>query len=441
MNEMKRYLIATACLLLGNYSVAQKANYDSRTRLSDSVNVKEDESAALLSPDGKTLYFVRSFYSGNTGGASGKQDIYFSTKKAGDQWTNAKNLGLPLNDEFHNAVCGISADGNKLYLNAIRKSPLKSVPGVSVSTKMGNIWSPALPLTSFEFPEKGFFQVYVAPDESFIIVSFEGADSKGLEDLYVMKKDASGKFSDPVNMGSIINSSGFETSPVVSKDGKTLYFSSNGFGGQGDGDIFKTTRLDDSWTSWSKPENVGSKINTTGFDGSFSVDDEGNAYYVSGEGSSGPGDIFTISLIAPPPPPAPVEVEVPKVVEEPKPIAAPKPVSVDTLGQALFEFNSIVINPNSKESLKMVAKKLKKNKTYRIQVEGHTDEKGAEEYNQKLSEKRAASVKKFLVSKGIKSSTIITKGFGELNPVADNTTEEGMAKNRRVEVKYFIKKK
>jgi len=438
INKMKNYLIAATCLLIGNYGFAQKANYDSRIRLSDSVNVKEDESAAVLSSDGKTLYFVRSFYSGNKDGVAGKQDIYYSTRKAGDQWTTAKNLGLPLNDEFHNSVCGVSADGNKLYLNAIRKGPLKSDPGVSVSSKMGNVWAPASPLTTFEFPEKGFFQSYVSPDENYIIVSFEGTDTKGLEDLYVMKKDASGKFADPVHMGASINTSGFETSPIVSKDGKTLYFSSNGFGGQGDGDIFKTTRLDDSWTSWSAPENVGSKINTSGFDGSFSVDDAGNAYYISGDGASGPGDIFTINLIAPPPP---VEVEVPKVVEAPKPVAAPKPISVDIFGQALFEFNSIVINPDSKESLKNVVKKLKKNKTYRIQVEGHTDEKGSEEYNQKLSEKRALSVKKFLVSQGIKPSGIISKGFGELNPEAENSTEEGMAKNRRVEVKYFIRKK
>jgi len=442
INEMKKIIIAAICVLAGNYGFAQKAIYDSRTRLSDSVNVKEDESAAVLSSDGKTLYFVRSFYSGNNGSSAGKQDIYFSTKKAGDQWTAAKNIGLPLNDEFHNSVCGVSADGNKLYLNAIRKGPLKSDPGVSVSTRMNNVWSPAIPLTTFEFPEKGFFQAFVSPDENYIIASFEGADTKGLEDLYVLKKDAEGKFSNPIHLGTALNSSGFETSPVISKDGKTLYFSSNGFGGQGDGDIFKTTRLDESWTSWSKPENIGSKINTSGFDGSFSVDDAGNAYYISGEGASGPGDIFTISLIAPPPPPPPVVVETPApVVEAPTPIAAPKPISVDTFGQALFEFNSIVINTGSKQSLKTVVKKLKKNKSYRIQVEGHTDDKGSEEYNQKLSERRATSVKKFLISSGVKPSTIIIQGFGELNPIADNSTEEGQAKNRRVEVKYFFKKK
>ena len=271
----------------------------------------------------------------------------------------------------------------------------------------------------------------------------------GLEDLYVLKKDATGKFSAPINMGKTINSSGFETSPIVSADGKTLYFSSNGFGGQGDGDIFKSTRQDDSWTSWSTLENLGPRINTVGFDGSFSIDEKGNAYYISGEGATGNGDIYTISMIAPPPPPpvvpapaqvvsAPPVVETPKPVEVPKSVEAPKPNSVETFGPALFEFNSIVINPDSKESLKMVAERLRKNSSYRIQIEGHTDEKGPEVYNQKLSERRANSVKKYLVKNGVKGSKIKTQGFGELNPIEDNSTEEGRSKNRRVEVKYFL---
>jgi len=447
--EMKR-ISAFACLLFCAQSVyGQKATYETRTKLSDSVNVKEDESAVLLSPDGKTLYFVRSFYSENIGGATGKQDIYFSNRKSETEWSVAKNIGAPLNDEFHNAVCGVSRDGNKLYLNAIKVRQDKSIPGISICNREENGWSKPVALTTYEFPEKGFFQAYVSPDEDYIIASFEGKNGMGLEDLYVLKKDATGKFSAPINMGKTINSSGFETSPIVSADGKTLYFSSNGFGGQGDGDIFKSTRQDDSWTSWSTLENLGPRINTVGFDGSFSIDEKGNAYYISGEGATGNGDIYTISMIAPPPPPpvvpapaqvvsAPPVVETPKPVEVPKSVEAPKPNSVETFGPALFEFNSIVINPDSKESLKMVAERLKKNSSYRIQIEGHTDEKGPEVYNQELSEKRANSVKKYLVKNGIKASNIKTQGFGKLNPITDNSTEEGRSKNRRVEVKYFL---
>lgn len=445
---MNKLILVSFFLGSGLFAFGQNARYDVRTVLSDSVNSKQDESAALLSADGKAIYFVRSFYSGNVGGSSGKQDIYYSNKKSDGSWSVAMNIGSPLNDEFHNAVCGVSLDGKRLYLNSTKIRQDKTIPGISLSNYQDGAWTMAKSVSTFKFPEKGFFQVFVSHGEDVAIVSFEGLDTKGLEDLYIMKKDVNGNFSDPIHLGESINSTGFETSPILSPDGKTLYFSSNGLGGQGDGDIFKTTRLDDSWTNWSKPENLGQRINTNGFDGSFSVDPSGNAFYISGEGSSGPGDIFTISMNPPPPPPPPAPVE---VVKDSSTLATgtginnkaiqppPAPKRIDTLGQALFEFNSIVINPDSKESLQNVVNRLKKNKMYKIQVEGHTDDKGSEQYNQRLSERRALSVKRFLLKRGIASAKIKSQGFGELNPVDDNTTEEGRAKNRRVEIKYFIK--
>jgi len=438
------------------YASGQKSNYFSRTPLSDSVNSKQDESGAVLSADGKSLYFVRSFYPGNIGGVSGMQDVYVSRKKDDGSWSVSRNMGAPLNDEFHNAVCGISKDGNRFYLNSIKVRQDKTVPGISLSVFEDGFWSVPVSVSQFKFPEKGFFTSFVSFDEEFAIVSFEGTNSKGLEDLYVMKKGTNGKFGDPVSLGDKINSAGFETSPILSLDGKTLYFSSNGFGGSGDGDIFKTTRLDDTWNNWSKPENLGPRINTAGFDGSFSLDADGNAYYVSGEGSAGQGDIFTISMNLPPPSPV-LKSEVVKMSStdslaalsaqkfEQEKIMASKlagnaiPQRIDTFGQALFEFNSIVINAGSKESLQAVVRRLKKNKSYRVQVEGHTDDVGSELYNQRLSYRRALSVKRFLVKHGIAGSKIRTQGFGELNPISDNDSEAGRSSNRRVEIKYFIK--
>lgn len=425
-------------MVLTGRSFAQKALYESRTVMSDSVNSSQDESAAVMSSDGKTLYFVRSFYSGNVGGVNGMQDIYFSKKIGEGKWSGAKNFGAPLNDEFHNAVCGVSMDGNRIYLNSIKIRQDKTDPGISVSDFQNGVWSQPRKISNFKFPEKGFFQVFVSYDEYTAIASFEGVDSRGLEDLYIIRKDsATGMFGEPKHLSDVINTTGFETSPVLSPDGKTMYFSSNGLGGSGDADIFKTKRLDETWLNWSVPENLGSRINTTGFDGSFSVDSEGNAYYISGEGNSGLGDLYVISMIQPPPPPIPAIDTVPPL---PVVVAAPPvPKRTDTLGQALFAFNSVIINPESKTSLNNVVTRLKQNTSYRIQVEGHTDNKGSEKYNQRLSERRALAVKKFLVKNGIPKSIIESRGFGELNPMADNSTEEGQALNRRVEVKYYMK--
>lgn len=438
-NNMKNILIL-GMILSSGCLLGQIPEYKSRTAL-DSVNAKEDESAAILSPDGNTLYFVRSFYPGNVGGVTGNQDIYFSTKLANGKWSAAQNIGAPLNDEFHNAVCGVSRSGKRLYLNNIKVRQDKVIPGISVSVLGPNGWEMPTAISAYEFPENGFFQPYVSPDEDFAIVSFAGPKSEGLEDLYILRKNATGKFDNPVHLGEKVNSSGFETSPVVSDDGKTLYFSSNGFGGQGDGDLYRSIRLDDTWTNWSMPENLGNRINTVGFDGSFNINEQNHGYYVSGQGASGPGDIFVISM-TPPPPPPPVPAPAPAPAPA-EPVAAEsseaKPDRVDTLGTAYFEFNSVTIKPDSEKTLRKVAKNLKRNSKYFIEVDGHTDSKGSEEYNQKLSERRARSVMRFLIRNGVNGQRIRAKGFGELNPLADNETEDGRAMNRRVEIKYFLK--
>jgi outer membrane protein OmpA-like peptidoglycan-associated protein len=437
---MKKILIL-GFILSSGLLLAQVPEYKNRTALSDSVNSREDESAAILSPDGNTLYYVRSFFDGKAGSGSANQDIFYSMKLPGGKWSAAVSIGAPLNDEFNNAVCGISRDGKRLYLNNIKVRQDKVIPGISVSVLGRDGWEMPTPVSSYEFPEKGFFQPFVSPDEDFAIVSFEGPKSEGLEDLYIMKKNALGKFDNPVHMGEKVNSSGFETSPIVGPDGKTLYFSSNGFGGQGDGDIYVATRLDDSWTNWTNPENLGNRINTIGFDGSFNLNEENHGYYVSGDGNAGPGNIYVISMTPPPPPPAPVALPEPeqKMVAESTEPAGTKPDRIDTLGTAYFEFNSVIIKPDSEKTLRKVAKNLKSNAKYFIEVDGHTDSKGSEDYNQKLSERRAGSVMRFLVRNGVNPRRIRAKGFGELNPIDDNETEEGRSRNRRVEIKYFLK--
>lgn len=422
---------------------AQKAGYEVRVKLGEAVSSPYDETTVLVSPDGNTLYLVRSFHPDNEGGVKGGQDIWVSRKGADGNWQTATNLGKPVNNKFHNVMCGITEDGNTIYLSNEYQGFIKVFPGLSKAKKQGSNWSLPEKLNyDFEFPNEGFFAANISTDGKVAVVAFQGSDSRGLEDLYVMLMDANGKFADPVNLGAQVNTTGFENTPFLAPDGKTLYFTSNGHGGSGDGDIFKTIRLDDTWKNWSMPENIGARLNTRGFDGSFTVDKEGNAYYISSDNDAGQGEVYTISMIAPPPPPPP------PLPPPPPPPPAPEPVVVkeekkaddsETYGVALFEFNSYRITAQSGEDLKKVVGRLKKNKKYRVQVEGHTDNVGSEEYNQKLSERRAQSVKKHLVKNGINASRITAKGFGELNPMATNESEEGRQENRRVEVKYYFK--
>ena len=99
-----------------------------------------------------------------------------------------------------------------------------------------------------------------------------------------------------------------------------------------------------------------------------------------------------------------------------------------------FDFNSDKIRDESKTVLSQVVEVLKKNSEWKMTIEGHTDNIGGEKFNQVLSEKRAASVRKFLVDAGIDESRLTAKGVGMTKPIAKNTSEEGRARNRRVEL-------
>jgi outer membrane protein OmpA-like peptidoglycan-associated protein len=99
-----------------------------------------------------------------------------------------------------------------------------------------------------------------------------------------------------------------------------------------------------------------------------------------------------------------------------------------------FETAKSEILPQSYPLLNEVAEVLLSNKSIKIRVEGHTDSRGSDSYNQNLSEERAASVRQYLIGRGVGASRIQSKGFGEQRPIEDNTTKAGRAANRRVEI-------
>ena len=101
---------------------------------------------------------------------------------------------------------------------------------------------------------------------------------------------------------------------------------------------------------------------------------------------------------------------------------------------AFFDFDKAVLKPEGKAKLDDLTSKVKGINLEVIIAVGHTDSVGTDAYNQKLSVKRAEAVKAYLVSKGIETNRVYTEGKGEAQPVADNKTKEGRAKNRRVEI-------
>lgn len=255
------------------------------------VNSPHQELHPLISADGKILFIVR-HHPQNVGGEE-DQDIWFSRLENG-KWTKMKNIGEPLNNKASNGVISISPDGNSMLIsNQYNRDGSYSGSGISRSTKTSNGWSVPENVEIENYVNRNQYHNFcLSSDNLSLILAVQRDDSYGEQDLYVSFKTNNG-FSEPKNLGKTINTSSTEMSPFFASDNVTLYFSSKGHGGYGVSDIFVTKRLDDTWTNWSKPENLGSEINGAGWDAYYTIPASGDvAYLVSSENSFGSGDIF-----------------------------------------------------------------------------------------------------------------------------------------------------
>jgi len=266
-------LLIALLTLPGIQSIAQfKPEFSASQKLSGPINSEAEEGLPYVTPDGQMLYFVRTFHASNVGGIGAGQDIWYSVQKNG-KWTEPVNVIPNINDISNNAIAGVSVDGQKVFLKGTYINKAELDKGVSYSKTTGNgDWARPVPIKVPKLYIKGnYYGVYMNPSEDILIISMLGKKSMGEEDLYVCLKDGEGKWQAPIHLGNAINSNGYEIGPYLSKDGKTLYFASNGHGGYGGVDIFSSTRLDDTWTNWSTPANLGNKINSDGFDAFFST--------------------------------------------------------------------------------------------------------------------------------------------------------------------------
>ena len=139
------------------------------------------------------------------------------------------------------------------------------------------------------------------------------------------------------------------------------------------------------------------------------------------------------SAVPAPPPVAPAPVAKPAPAAKPKPVAEKITFAADVL----FDFDKATIKPEGRSKLDDLASKVKGVNLEVVIAIGHTDSIGEDAYNQRLSVRRAESVKAYLVSRGIEPNRVYTEGKGEKQPVADNKTRDGRAKNRRVEIEVI----
>src|SRR6478752_340561 len=236
-------------------------------RLDENVNSEFTELNPILTPDGKTLYFTRKNHPGNMGGVNDKEDIWYSELGADGKWTLAKNMGPQFNNEFPNFINAVSSatpDGKSVVMllgNRYMENG-KMLAGVSMSDNINGTWLKPKAImieNDYNYNEKANY--FMANTRKALLMSIEREDSRGGRDLYVSFAKNDTVWTQPLNLGDIVNTSGEDTAPFLASDDKTLYFSSNGFSGFGGSDIFVTRRLDDTWTNWSEPENLGPELN------------------------------------------------------------------------------------------------------------------------------------------------------------------------------------
>ncbi|MBH8559883.1 RICIN domain-containing protein [Hymenobacter negativus] len=279
--------------------------------LAGGVNSPGNEVHPVLSPDGKTLYFARTKFAGNTEGNTDSGDAWLS--QSPDQ---GKTWGAPtrldgLNTPQNNAVEATTGTGGQLLLvrgtyerdGTFRDEGLSRVaqaaavaPGATPKTTRPE----ALRIANFysAVTGTGFF---MSADGQTLLLSLERGDSEGGNDIYLSRPDGSGGYTEPKTLGPVLNSPGFDFAPWLAPDGKTLYFASYGHMGYGSADMFVSQRLDESWTKWSEPRNLGPALNGPGFNAYLSLTPDGKtAYYSSSATPNGTKDIWRTGRAVPP---------------------------------------------------------------------------------------------------------------------------------------------
>jgi len=440
------------------------------------VNTDEHDATAGLSADGTIMFVFK--YSEKDGG-----DIYVSNL-AGSTWSKPVRLNKNINSKKHESSVSLSFDSKKLYFISDREGGLGDRDIYVSNTDVKGDWGVAEnpgPSLNTKYAEEG---VFIHPDGKTIYFSSKGHNTMGGFDIFKSTFE-NGQWTEPQNLGYPINGPDDDVFFVVNGSGHHGYFASAKQGGMGLIDIYKITFLgpekspllmneDNLLASVAAPvsEFKAEKIVSEGpkmtilkgiitdeqtkqpLEGQIElVDNSKNEIIATFKSNSTTGkylvslpsgknygiavkrdgylfhsENFDIAATA-------SYQEVEKNIELKK-IDIGKSI---VLKNIFFDFDKATIRPESANELERLIKLLNENPTLKIELGSHTDSKGSDEYNQKLSQSRSQSVVTYLIGKGIATDRLVAKGYGETVAVATNDTDEGRQQNRRTEFKILSK--
>ncbi|OGU39788.1 MAG: hypothetical protein A2X61_10485 [Ignavibacteria bacterium GWB2_35_12] len=413
--------------------------------LEGDVNDGEQIGSVAVTPDGQFMVFA-AYEAGKEG--LGRTDLY-SARRVNGEWTDVQNLGPNVNSPDWDSQPTLSSDGSTLYFASDRQGG-KGESDIYVSTGTRGGWSKAVNIGSPVNSASNEMSPVIAADNKSMTFASDKDGGMGGYDIYITKNHG-GSFTAPFNPGEPINSSSDEFFYIAKANSDIAYFSSDRPGGAGGLDIYMAVpnpygseavvlvqgTVQDAITN----QPLGSNITVTDLRSGKKVADlrsddvTGNYYVVLQPGktysitSQRDGYLFYSDRYEV----LPTETG----HEETKNIYLSPLESGNTRLLVFFDYDKSDLKDESIPELERVIEFLRANPEIKIQIEGHTDDVGSDEYNNKLSNERANSVKSYLINAGIEANRIKAVGYGKKQPLKKETTDEGRAMNRRVAMRIL----
>ncbi len=257
--------------------------------LGNGVNTQYDEYMATVTGDENSIIFTRQI--------ENNEDFYQSVKKDSN-WTMASSISNNINTvRFNEGAQSLSPDGQFLFFTGCNRPEGWGRCDIYVSQKQGNDWSKPVNLGS-PINTKGWeSQPSISSDGKTIYFSSDRKGGLGGYDIWKSTLDSKGTWTNPINMGENINTSYDEQSPFIHSDDRTLYFASDGWPGLGNKDIYMSS-LDIKNQTWNKPKNIGYPINTFANETGLTVNSAGNKAYFSSSSIKGFGglDLYSFDI-------------------------------------------------------------------------------------------------------------------------------------------------
>ena len=411
------------------------------------INSENNDGAHSISADGRTLFFTRCEFEGGFGGC----DIFMASK-IGDKWGKPVLLPAPINTKWKETQPNISADGKTLYFVSGRKEGSYGNLDIWKSElQEDGKWGKPENLGRQINTPYGEQRPFIHPDGKTLYFSSDGHPGFGENDMFFTRLQNDGTWSKPENLGFPVNSAFNELGLYVSIDGSKAYIASDRFGERLAFDIYEFQmpeaaapdrvvyvkgHVTDEKTNkdlaakidfydTQKKEKVES-INTDKENGMFLICLPYGANYAAKV--SKPGYLYhSESFLLKDAEMKNYSLEIAlKALEEGKEIV---------LKNVFFDTDKYELLSESETELTTFAQFLKENESLVIEISGHTDSIGTEAHNTELSENRAKSVYEFLIAQGIDKTRLSYKGYGSSQPIADNSSPEGRAINRRTQFK------